>query len=123
MQNTQTLWSYSFCAKSQLSGCVLVCCISFLVQESNLTSDFVYTSVHILETNVVLGIEDLQQRTVFNFHHLNYQLPQIWPVNSSELFLLHSYATNLLFVAHKLLLIKSYLSFQVFNSYGVYAQR
>ena len=60
-----------------------------------------FNTVHILGTNVVLGIEDLQQQTVSNFHHLNYQLQQIWPVNSLELFLLHSYATNLLFIAHE----------------------
>ena len=81
-----------------------------------------FNSVHILRTNIVLEIEDLQQRTVFNFPNLNYQHPQIWNTNSLELFLLHSYGTNLVFVAHKWLLIKSYLSLQVFNLYDVYAK-
>ena len=57
-----------FCTKSQLSGCVLACCISlFSVRikpfKKSKSSDFLFNVVHSLKINVVLGIENLQQRT------------------------------------------------------------
>ena len=62
-----------------LCTCLLYITFSARIKpfETSKSSDFVFNSVHGLETNVVMGIEDLQQRNVLNFHHLNYQLPQI----------------------------------------------
>ena len=49
----------------------------------------------------MLGIEEIQQRTVLNFHHFSYQLPQIWPVLNSFVVVFVTFLCHLLVICCK----------------------